>query len=318
MQASIVSWFLVALLACTAGCAASPGSADATGALPHADGAAGADAGDGTYTARGVDPEPAVPVNGFRIVFFDVGQGDAILIETGTGETLLIDGGKSDSILSDRLQRLGIDHLDAIVATHGDADHIGGLLAALDLFDVGAVYWNGSNDKDTSTFKDFFAAVTAEGANLQVVARGDIIGLGEFHASVLNPGKTLTGNSNDDSVVLSFGCLGAKVLLTGDAEFGAETSMATAGELDDIDVLKVSHHGANSATSDAFLAKTRPEIGVLSVGQKNAYGHPAAATVQRLTKAGATLWTTDVSSGDDSIELVTDCSSPYVVRRLYE
>ncbi len=311
------SWFLAACVV-VAGCAPSGAApADAKASAASVDASATPDASDSSYVARRIEAEPAVPVNGFRIVFFDVGQGDAILVQTGTGETLLVDGGKSDSLLHDRLQRLGVDHIDAIVATHGDADHIGGLLAALEDYDVGTVYWNGSTDKDTSIFKAFFAAVVAEGSTVGVLKRGDRIELGEFHAVVVNPRNPLTGDSNGDSVVLSFGCLGTKVLLTGDAEFGAETDMATAGVLEDIDVLKVAHHGANSATSDAFLATIKPEVGILSVGQKNAYGHPAAATVDRLNHAGVALWTTDVTDQDDSIELVTDCGSPYVVRRVY-
>ncbi|MFZ4579521.1 MAG: ComEC/Rec2 family competence protein [Myxococcota bacterium] len=260
---------------------------------------------------------PDVPYNGFRVVFFDVGQGDAILIEAGTGETMLIDGGKSDSVLKDRLQHLGIDHLDTIVVTHPDADHVGGLVGALALFNVANIYWNGTA-KDTDVFAEFLTAAMDEEAPIGVLKRGDGIPLGGFQANVLNPGSPLTGYSNDDSIVLSIGCPGSMVLLTGDAEVWAEGDMDKAGMLEDVDVLKVSHHGAASATSDAFLAAVSPEVGILSVGQKNSYGHPAAVTVDKLKAAGVELWTTDTTDGDDSIEFVTDCENPYVIKRLYE
>jgi len=287
-------------------------------ALDTAEEVTGADADDVEDAADDADAEdaepPHIPVNGFRVVFFDVGQGDAILVQTGTGESLLVDGGPSSDRLKDRLKRLGVENVDVLVATHTDADHVGGLPAALGLFNFGEIWWNGETS-GTQVFKDFQAAVLAEEAPINVAKRGDTIELGNFPMTVLNPGPNSEGGNNA-SVVLSFGCPGARVLLTGDAEFVAEDDMTMADVLEDVDILKVSHHGANSATSKAFLDIVKPELGILSVGTVNAFDHPTPETVARLEDAGVELWRTDVTDGDDSLELVTDCETPFTVQRL--
>jgi beta-lactamase superfamily II metal-dependent hydrolase len=320
-------FLLLPVAMASSACSSGAGAEDVKdGVVQDASDTAGGDADDAVEVVQDtqeetveevVVPPPDVPYNGFRVVFFDVGQGDAILIEAGTGETMLIDGGKNDSVLKDRLQHLGIDHLDTIVVTHPDADHVGGLVGALALFNVANIYWNGTA-KDTDVFAEFLTAAMDEEAPIGVLKRGDGIPLGGFQANVLNPGSPLTGYSNDDSIVLSIGCPGSMVLLTGDAETWSEADMDKAGMLEDIDVLKVSHHGAASATSVAFLAAVSPEVGILSVGQKNSYGHPASVTVDKLKAAGVELWTTDTTDGDDSVEFVTDCENPYVIKRLYE
>ena len=204
------------------------------------------------------------PTTGFTIRFIDVGQGDATLIIADTGEALLIDGGRSKTRIRDRLTAMGVTDLDAIAATHPDADHIAGLVEVLKMYDIEDIYLNGGSS-DTQIFGDFMAGVDGEGAEVRMVSRGDVISLGPLELTVVHPGE-LIGDSNVDSMVLLLDCGEVEVLLAADAEEPSEAEMIAATVLLDIDVLKVGHHGSRSSTSQAFLDVVQPEVGVISAG----------------------------------------------------
>ena len=112
-------------------------------------------------------------------------------------------------------------------------------------------------------------------------------------------------------------CGDVQLLLTGDAEVPSESSMLAAGVLMDIDILKVGHHGSRSSTSGPFLDMIRPEVGIISAGLNSQYGHPHQEIVERLTAAGVELWHTDISDGDDTVKLTSDCQSFSLERALF-
>ncbi len=245
---------------------------------------------------------------GFTIYFLDVGEGDAILVETSTGERLLVDGGPSKALIRNHLARLGVDDLDALLATHADADHVAGLAAILEDYDVERIYWNGV-PSDTDTFENFMALSEDEAAELKVIARGDVITLGDLKIRVLHPAE-LTGDSNVDSIVVLVQCGPVEVLLTGDAEGESERSMLAAGVLMDVDILKVGNHGSRTSTSQEFLEVVRPEFGVINSGVGTQFVHPYHPhkdALDALSAANVQILRTDTTVEPDGVTVTTSC-----------
>ena len=248
-----------------------------------------------------------LPTTGFTIHFIDVGQGDATLIIDSSGESLLIDGGRSKTRIRDRLTAMGVTDIDAVLASHGDADHIAGIIEVFDMYSIDEFYWNGQ-PHGTQTFTDMMAAVTAEGSTVVIAERGDTIPLGGLSVNVLHP-STLTGDSNVDSLVVEISCGSVNVLLTADAESPSETSMLSGGVLSEVDVLKIGHHGSQTSTSYPFLAAVSPEVGVISAGLTNSFGHPHQEVLDRLAAADVEVWLTDTTEAADTVTLISDCTT---------
>jgi beta-lactamase superfamily II metal-dependent hydrolase len=242
--------------------------------------------------------------NSFRVDFIDVGEGDATLV-TVDGRRLLIDAGRSGTTITQRLAALGVSDLDAVVATHPDADHVGGLAAVLAAYSVERIYVNG-DPSSTATYDDLLAAAAAEGVSPTVLRRGDRVLLGGLELVVLSP-LAVSNDTNNDSVVLRMSCGAIAVQFEGDAEAPAERSMLDSGLTTDIDILKVGHHGSNTASSEDFLQATRPEVAVISAGLSNQFGHPHPEIVSRLVALGVQLQYTDTTTGDDTKVLTSDC-----------
>ena len=253
-------------------------------------------------------PTPNSSIGGFSIYFIDVGQGDATLVVSNDGHSLLVDGGRSKTRIRDRLSALGIQDIDAIAATHPDADHIAGLTEVLAMYKVENVYLNGGQSS-TATHADFLDAVKQEGAIVSTLQMNDTFNLGDMVIKVLHPYQ-LTGDSNVDSLVLQLGCGDVQVLLTGDSEIESEQSMLSENVLQDIDLLKVGHHGSRSSTSQAFLDVIQPEVGVISAGFDSQYGHPHVEVVNRLNLEGVQIFETDTTEAyDDTLKMTSNCQT---------
>jgi competence protein ComEC len=245
-------------------------------------------------------PSPALAEAGpdplFQVAFIDVGQGDAILIRDGAGFDVLVDGGRpsSGSRVLDYLRQAGVDDLEALVATHADQDHIGGLIEVLDAPDipVEAAFYNGYPG-DTQRWLEFTAAVTGEGLELVPAQSPQSFSWGRMGVQVLNPppGQPKP-EQNDASVVLLLDFGEVEVLLTGDIEDRVEADLLESGAPLAAEVLKVAHHGSSSSSNAGFLSAVDPAAAIISTG-KNPYGHPASAVLQRLGETGAEIFRTD-------------------------
>jgi len=252
-----------------------------------------------------------------QVAFIDVGQGDSALLSDGSGFDVLIDGGISSEgpTVVTFLRAQGIDDIDVMVASHADADHIGGLIdvLALDDIPVRAVVFNGYTGT-TGTWNNFATAVAAEGLVMTPAAFPSTFRWGLMQVQVLNPMSGLSDpDTNDASVVLLVRDGTKRFLFTGDIDAAIEAAVVARGTPVAAEVLKVAHHGSNYSSSTSFLAAVQPQDAVISVGP-NSYGHPGAETLARLAAAGATIHRTDQ---EGTIIITTDfyrVHLPLVVR----
>jgi competence protein ComEC len=225
--------------------------------------------------------------------FIDVGQGDSILIDTSELD-VLVDGGTqaSGSTLLGYLSNLNIARIHLMVATHMDADHIGGLITVLaSTIQVDTVLSNGMAGS-TATYASFINL--AQTHTMAAVHRGQTYTLtSATNLTILNPTQPLEfADQNDNSVVMKLQVGDASFFLAGDAEADAEQSMLGAGLDLQSDVLKVGHHGSRYATTDQFLGNVSPSCAIISAGKDNPYGHPHPETIQRLLSYGVTVYGT--------------------------
>ena len=227
--------------------------------------------------AVGVAAWPLVrPADGLlRLTILDVGQGDAIVVETPDGRALLIDAGSGGPMRLDAGERVvapflwnrGILRLAGLAVTHDDSDHAGG---------AGAV---------RRLFRDRRGVDRGESPTTRRFGGAELAAL---------PSTAVNGwRRNEAALVLRIDMGLASFLLTSDIGIPRERELTTAGARLDSMVLKVAHHGSRSSTSSEFLRTVGPRLAAISVGARNAYGHPDAGVVARLSEAGAQIYRTD-------------------------
>lgn len=231
-----------------------------------------------------------------RVSFLDVGQGDAILITGPTGVDVLIDGGRDRSVVRELPQVMGpVDRtIDLMIATHPDADHIGGLPEVLSRYEI-AYYLAPGIERSTSQAERLDAALLVEGAERLLARRGQRIHLGGgAYADVLYPDRDVSDDDpNAGSVVLRVVYGETSFLLSGDAPDTVEEYLVFLdGSGLESDVLKAGHHGSRSSTSSGWLRTVSPAAVVVSAGEGNSYGHPHAEVLARVRSEGAELVST--------------------------
>ena len=258
----------------------------------------------------------ARPDGSVHVIVLDVGQGDAILLEGDRGGRILVDGGPDPNVLMSDLDRYiptWDRRLDAIVLTHPHDDHVAGLVAVVERYQVGQAFESGW-PATTPAYRAWKSALAVRGLQAQRLATGEVLRLDDATLSVLWPddGPTRPGyldtnatdnrKTNDASIVLLGEYEGRRFLLTGDAEEDVDPILVSRG-LPAVDMLKVAHHGSATASSDVLLATLRPGVAVVSVGANNPYGHPNAATIARLRAHSSRVLRTDQ---DGTVETTID------------
>ena len=234
-----------------------------------------------------------------EVYFFDVGQGDSELIRLPGGENILIDAGTSstEDELVGELRSLGAETLDLVVATHPHADHIGGMAAVIDAFDVRQVVMPRISESDTpttKTYENLLQSIADKGLTITPAEPGDeLLSSGGAVLTVLAPNGEDYGDLNNYSVVLRLTYGEDSFLFTGDAEEASEEEMLSLDWPLTATVLKCGHHGSETSTSPAFLDAVSPQYAVISCGVDNDYGHPDAVTLEKLEAAGVEVFRTD-------------------------
>lgn len=238
------------------------------------------------------NPQPAVALSNFTVRFIDVGQGDAAWLQTPDGVDILIDGGRYGQALQ-YLQGSGSPDIETLIATHPDADHIGGLIPILDNLPVYEVVRDGQTHT-TQTFQNFIDLIALLNIPDRLARWPDPYAWGCcITARVLSPVEPFAfSGRNENSVVLRVSHGAVDFLFTGDAGTPAESDILSRTTSIDSEILKVSHHGSSTGSSAPFLSAVQPEVAVISVGS-NPYGHPDPEAINRLTSAGASVYRTD-------------------------
>ena len=224
--------------------------------------------------------------------FFDVGDGSAAVF-ISDGHVLVVDGGPSEysNLIYSFLRRKNISYIDYIVATHPDADHIGGLSGALNAASVGTVYCT-VTEHDTKTFRSLKKYVEQKHREITVPDVGDTFTFGSCTAEVLGPEKGVSYSDNT-SVVLKLRCGKVSFLLMGDSERDDEKFLMSSGADLKSDFLLVGHHGSSTSTYRQFAETVRPRYAVISTGE-NRFGHPTEIVLKNLTNVGAEIYRTDL------------------------
>ena len=188
------------------------------------------------------------------------------------------------------LRQQGVEKLDYVVATHPDADHIGGLLAVLNSISI-KNFVDSGKEHTTETYEQMLQLILDKNIPFIVPSVGDTIPLdSNVEITVLNTGED-TDDNNEASIVLKVQYEDVSFLLTGDADTGVEKSMLNEYDLKST-VLKAGHHGSDTSSSDAFIREVQPEVTILSYGENNTYGHPTPEIVTRLKKANSEIYST--------------------------
>ncbi|MBC2183100.1 MBL fold metallo-hydrolase [Listeria sp. FSL L7-0233] len=239
-----------------------------------------------------IQAEAAAPT--IKVHFIDVGQGDAIYIKAPSGEDILIDAGNKGKgkIVVNYLKKLKVQDIDIMIASHSDADNIGGLPEVMNSIKVKSLYAPNSTNT-TAAYKDFVNTAKKKKLAIKTAKAGVKLPVKGVNAQFVGPVKTYgKTDRNNWSAVLHVAYKKNTFLFTGDAQTKAETDMIKAKKTLRADVLKVSTQGSKTATSQAFVNVVKPKYAIISVG-KNGYGHPTSQTVSRLTKAKAKVYRTD-------------------------
>jgi competence protein ComEC len=236
----------------------------------------------------------------FSITVLDVGQGSSALLESPEGRRILIDAGGfagstfdvGERVVSRALLTMGIRRLDAVVVSHADVDHAGGLPAVLKTF-PGSELWIAPGARGAARVRSIVSLALERGRALRLLVPGGRFRFGDLDVEPLHPppGWRASG-SNDHSLVLRVAAGGDALVLPGDIGRAAEARLAPS--IGPARALLVPHHGSRTSSTPSFLSALRSEWALISCGRRNRYGHPAPDVAARLKASGAEVLRTDL------------------------
>lgn len=250
--------------------------------------------------------------SGLEINFIDVGHGDSIFMVLPDKRSVLIDTGGGywigekeynagrDTVAPYLLSR-GYRHVDMMVITHFDEDHVGGLAEILEVIDTDVVAVS-VHAKEKERYSEIAMLAKKHGFVVKELAAGSAFSLGDVRFDVLSPFREVKAESeNNDSVCLMCEYEGVKMLFTGDLEATGEDVLLQRGVSVDADILKVGHHGSVTSCSEEFVKAVTPRVSVISVGTRFK-SLPGKSVLKRLEEVGSRVYRTDLQ-GEVSIRV---------------
>ena len=236
-----------------------------------------------------------------NIFFLDVGQADSSLI-VYNDVSMLIDAGNvddGDKIL-EGIKKLGLKDIDYVIGTHIHEDHMGGMKKIVDGIDIGKIYMPYNDSSTTKYYKELLKSIQSKDMMIEEALVGDKIKFTDkIEAEIMAVDNTQPEDENDASIVVQITYGEMEYLFMADATTKVEKNRVW----EDIDVLKVGHHGSNTSSSKSFLESVDPEISIISVGKENSYGLPKDTIIKRLNSIGTNIYRTDVSG---TIQIISD------------
>ena len=241
-------------------------------------------------------PRVRSPSSAPDVALLDVGQGESVLLRDGEAAVLLDGGGWRRADIGSRvllpvLSSLGVRRLDALILSHPDLDHCGGLVQLASFLPVEEV-WSAPGWSPTGCVSELYGL---PGVRIRSLWSGERRRVGRWDIRVLNPQPGIRHGVNDRSLVLLASFANRSLLLTGDIEAAAERRLLRAypEALRQVDVLKVAHHGSRTSSTEEWLDHTHPSLALVSAGIDNRYGHPSSEMIKRLEGRGSLLLRTD-------------------------
>lgn len=245
----------------------------------------------------------------FVVVYCDVGQGQAVLLQKSDMQVLVDVGPRSGGILRclDAYMPVNDRVLDVVVLTHADADHVGALDAVLDHYYVARMYWN-DYEKDSELIAYLYGKIEkSSDVVVETLLSGHTLFMGDsVEINVVWP-KEIGENSNENSIIMHAQYGEFEMLLTGDAERGSGEVLRLHPEYRFVDIYNVPHHGSIGSLSRDVMKLMQPSVFVISVGLNNTYGHPDSEVINMVKyDSAASIWRTDL---DGDIIIVSDGTS---------
>lgn len=237
--------------------------------------------------------------------YINVNQGDAILIQVNNKNLLIDSGPKSHKKqLVKFLNDLNISKLDYVIATHPHEDHIGNMNTVLNSYKVQSFYAPKVYSY-TKSFEQMIDSLKSNNLKINPIKRGcNTINLGfQTNVEVFSPINDTYDNENNYSPVIKISFGNNSFLFTGDAEKEIEDKLILLNDDLKADILKVSHHGSSSSTSDSFLNRVSPKYAIISVGKNNIYDHPNDTIISKLNTYNIDILRTDIQN---NITLISD------------
>ena len=230
---------------------------------------------------------------GLEVHFIDVGQGDCTLF-IHDGHAMLIDAGADSqgTKVQKYLKEQGVEKLDYVIASHPDADHIGGLDVILTKFDCEKILFTDA-ESDTAAYRNVMEAISYRGYEITTPKAGESYSFGNAVFTIVGPAGTYDKRSNNYSIGLKLDFGENSFLFIGDAEKEAQEDMLKSGADLKADVIKAGHHGSSDSADKKFLEAVDAAYAVISCGRGNDYGHPHAKTLQLFQELDIQVLRTD-------------------------
>jgi len=245
-----------------------------------------------------INQQTQTPISGLDVYFLDAGQGDAILIRSSSGQNILIDGGPDNLVLEKigRLLPYKERMIDLAILTHPHADHLLGLIAALEKYQIPKILSTGINyqNSDYRYFQEIIG-----GKNTIIAEETEIKLSPNCSLKIIYPDENISGqdskNINNSSIVSELICQKDKILLMGDAEVEVEKELLQSHADLQAEAIKLGHHGSKTASSPEFIEQVSPQTAIITVGEGNKYNLPSPETLDEMEKLGIKVIRTDLA-----------------------